>query len=126
MSTPSITLSSLGREELKGSDAPPRFDEDQDMAQAFGTQQIARLEYLDHIEGLAPQQQTLALAGAVFDLDVEIRDVKKDMKKEIKKLERRIDKRMDRLESLMEDVITEVKKMTRRRVEMLAGDPDYD
>ncbi|KAF8541736.1 hypothetical protein BDD12DRAFT_878183 [Trichophaea hybrida] len=91
------------------------------LEQAFGTQQIARLEYLDHIDGLAPQQQTLALAGVVFDLDVEIRDAKK-----IKKLERRIDRRMDRLESLMEDVITEVKKMTRQRVEMLAGDPNYD
>ncbi|KAF8241419.1 hypothetical protein K440DRAFT_642778 [Wilcoxina mikolae CBS 423.85] len=134
-----MTRSSL-EEQSKGSServtAPKRFesstppDEDVKMDQAevsptpeqeFGYMQIRRQEYLDMIEGLVPQQQTLALAGAVFDLGEQVTEMDKGMKK----MERRMDKRMDMVENKLDEVLVELKRMYRRRAELLAEEA-YD
>jgi len=72
--------------------------------------QIRRLEYVNHIEALAPQQQTVALAGAVLDLCEQVTATDEVINK-IKAVEK-VDKRMNTIETMLGDVMNGVENMT--------------
>lgn len=78
--------------------------------QEFGYMQIRRLEYVNHIEALAPQQQTVALAGAVLDLCEQVTATDEVINK-IKAVEK-VDKRMNTIETMLGDVMNGVENMT--------------
>ena len=79
--------------------------------QEFGYMQIRRLEYANHIEALAPQQQTVALAGAVLDMCEQVTATDEVINKRIKAVEK-VDKRMDTVETMLGDVMNGVENMT--------------
>lgn len=73
--------------------------------------QIRRLEYVNHIEALEPQQQTVALAGAVLDMCEQVTATDEVINKKIKAV-KRVDKRMDTIETMLGDVMNGVENMT--------------
>ncbi|KAF8241295.1 hypothetical protein K440DRAFT_631000 [Wilcoxina mikolae CBS 423.85] len=84
--------------------------------QAFGIQQIEREEYIDAIQGMVPDQQIAALAGAVFDIDVKVTAISGDMKKMERRINKRIhavEKKMDGLEVTLGEIKGAIEKMTR-------------